>query len=105
MSKFEMPVELYMTEHVHSVSPTTSLEDAHRTMSDLAVSSLPLVDGDQLLAGVITRTDLIRVGRRQAGSRPMADLLTLPDLPVECRATRKVVTVGPQDPLSAAAGR
>lgn len=103
MSNFEMPVELYMTEHVHTISPTTSLEDAHHTMSGLAVSSLPLVDGNQQLTGVITRTDLIRVGRRQAGSRPKADLLTLPDMAVKRRATREVVTVGPKDPLSVAA--
>jgi predicted transcriptional regulator len=57
------------------------------------------------LVGGISQTDLIRVGRRQAGSRGKASLLTLPDKKVSRRMATEVVTVGSETQLAAAAQR
>jgi CBS domain-containing protein len=103
MSSFQMPVELYMSSPVHTVSPDDDLNEAWRRMHGLSVSSLPVVTAEQRLVGVISRTDLIRIGRRQAGSRAKAALLTLPEKKVERRMTREVVTVAPGDSVALAA--
>lgn len=48
-------------------------------------------------------TDLIRVGRIQAGTQPGAALLTLPDRQASEVMSADVVTVGPDEPISKAA--
>jgi CBS domain-containing protein len=50
-------------------------------------------------------TDLIRVGRVQAGSSTKASLLTLPNKPVSKYMTREVATVAPDAPVSLAASK
>lgn len=100
-----MPVELYMSAPVHTIAPGDDLREVQRRLLGLAVSSLAVVDRDGKLVGVISLTDLIRVGRRQAGSRSKAALLTLPDKKVERRMTREVVTVAPGDAIALAAQR
>jgi predicted transcriptional regulator len=98
-----MPVEIYMSSPVHSVRPEDDLREAQRRLDGLSITSLAVVEGDGDLVGVISRTDLIRVGRRQAGSRGKAALLTLPEMRVSRRMTKEVVKVAPRDPLAVAA--
>ena len=98
-----MPVELYMTSPVHTVHPDDNLEHVQKRLDELRISSLAVVDENDKLLGVISRTDLIRVGRRQAGSHGKAALLTLPNKAVSRRMTDRVVTVSPEDPISLAA--
>jgi predicted transcriptional regulator len=98
-----MPVQLYMTSPVHTVHPADNLDHVRKRLDELRISSLAVVDANDKLMGVISRTDLIRVGRRQAGSRGKAALLTLPNKAVSRRMTDKVVTVAPEDPISLAA--
>jgi CBS domain-containing protein len=108
MPNYDIPVELYMTQPVHSVTPDDDLNAVQSRLSELKVSSLPVVErgnGSDSLVGLISMTDLIRIGRRQAGSRSEAALLTLPDLKVEKRMSREVVTVAPGDFVSVAASK
>jgi predicted transcriptional regulator len=77
----------------------------HALLGGLGITSLAVVADDGSLAGVISMTDLIRVGRRQAGSSTKAALLTLPDRAVEECVTGGVATVVPDDPLSLAASK
>jgi predicted transcriptional regulator len=98
-----MPVQLYMSSPVHTVGPDDNLNHVQKRLDELRISSLAVVDENDKLIGVISRTDLIRVGRRQAGSRGKAALLTLPNKAVSRRMTDEVVTVGPDDPVSLAA--
>lgn len=100
-----MPVKLYMTSPVDTVRPDDNLDHVQRRLDELRISSLAVVDENDKLMGVISRTDLIRIGRRQAGSRGKAALLTLPNKPVSRRMTDEVVTVSPEDPISLAAKR
>ena len=62
MSNFEVPVELYMKSPVQSVSGADTLETARKRLEELRISSLAVVDDAERLTGVISMTDLIRVG-------------------------------------------
>ena len=52
-----MKVQDIMTTQVESISPTTSLRNAARKMSDLNIGSLPIIADGKLL-GIITDRDI-----------------------------------------------
>lgn len=93
MSNFAMSVELYMSSPVICAHRGDSLTQVHEKLTNHNISSLPVVDGKGALAGVISRTDLIRIGRVEAGRRPKSALLTLPDKRVDDVMTQTVSTV------------
>ncbi len=103
MSNFQVPVSLYMSQPVLSVSPDASLEEAYDVMVEGRISSLPVLDRDRLVVGLISRSDLLRVGRQEAGSRPEAQVLTLPERTVSDEMTHEVLTVSPEMTLEVAA--
>ena len=103
MTQFAMPASLYMSSPVHFVRPNDTLVLAQRKLREHSVTSLAVIDDDDELVGVVTRTDLLRLGRMQAGAREGASLLVLPSRPVEEIMTTEVVTVNPDDPLARAA--
>jgi CBS domain-containing protein len=109
MSHFELPVELFMTEFVHCVALEDDVNTANELLEGLSISSLAVVEDVSAekpkLAGVISRTDLIRIGRRDAGSRGKSALLTLPQRQVADVMSSDVVTVSPQDSIAFAAGK
>jgi len=105
LSNFKIPVEFYMTSPVHTVRPSDDLREAQRLLDGLSITSLAVVEDDSRLVGVLSQTDLIRVGRRQAGSRHKAALLTLPEMAVSRRMTKEVVTVDLADAVGDAAKR
>jgi CBS domain-containing protein len=102
MAHFQVPVELYMTTDVVSVQPSDSLTHAYEVSTEHDISSLPVTDGDALL-GVVSLTDLLHVGRREAGSASDARALVFPSRPVSEAMTEGVETVTPQTHLSEAA--
>lgn len=102
MSHFNVEVQLYMSTPALSVERNTLLEQVHAKMQAAQVSSLAVTDGDKMV-GVITRTDLLRLGQRQAGKRLGADLLTFPNQKVEEAMTTELVTVAPGDKVDQAA--
>lgn len=103
MPNLQVPTDLYMNAPVHTVRENDNLQTVQQRLGELGISSLAVVSDKGKLVGVISQTDLIRVGRRQAGSRGKAALLTLPDKKVSRRMATKVVTVGSKEPLSVAA--
>jgi len=104
LSHFTMPVDLYMSSPAHTIAPGESIRSAQTRLSDLSISSLAVVDdGTQKLLGVISITDLIRLGRKQAGSRAKAALLTLPDSEVSHVMSESVVSVAREDEVAMAA--
>jgi len=104
MASFTMPLRPYMTSQVHSVDEGQDLKEARRLLKQHRISCLAVTDGNSTLVGVISRTDLLRVGQMEAGGRPDAALLTLPQKRVSEVMTSDVVTVGPEDSISRAAG-
>src|SRR5262249_10292950 len=77
---------------IHEVA---DLEAADALMRRHDVSDLLVVDKREAPVGVISRTDLLRVGRIHARGRARLALLTLPERPVGEVMTRGVVSVAP----------
>jgi CBS domain-containing protein len=82
-----------MTSKPTTVEPTTTAQEAARTMKSEDVGSLPIVEGDKLV-GVITDRDL--------AIRIIADAKAI-DTPVAQIASKDVVTIDPQQSLEEAA--
>jgi len=61
----EEPVIEHATSQVVTVCPTDATETALRIMVDEHVEHVPVVDLDRRLVGICTRTDLLKVRRRQ----------------------------------------
>ena len=82
-----------MTSNPQSVEPTTTAQEAAKSMKSEDIGSLPIVEGDKLV-GVITDRDLaIRVVAEGRGT----------DTTVGEIASKDVVTVDPQQSLEEAA--
>jgi len=105
LSGISIPVARYMRSPVHSIGVGENLDAANVLLNGLGISSLAVVAEDGSLAGVISMTDLIRVGRVQAGSSAKAALLTLPNMAVGDCMTREVTTAGSDDTISLAASK
>lgn len=75
MPNFTEPVSLFMSTPVHSIVQTSSLQGAEDMMRERGVSSLAVLDDGGSLAGVISHTDILASGLRNAGIRPEATLL------------------------------
>jgi CBS domain-containing protein len=103
MSPFDSPVDAYMSSPVASITGGAALVEAERLLDARNVSALAVVGDSGQLVGVLSRTDLIHVGRRRASMARDTALLTLPHLYVRQRMVSPVVTVSPDAPLREAA--
>ncbi len=82
-----------MTPNPTTVEPSTTVQEAARTMKSEDVGSLPLVEGDRLV-GVITDRDIaIRIVAEGKGAETTVGEI----------ASKDVVTVDPQQSLEEAA--
>ncbi len=98
MPNFAMPVSLYMTTPVRSVLPSDSLDTVHGLLSTHGISAVAVcASPGSVPVGLISRTDLLRVGRVQAGSRRGTSLLTLPGKSAADVMEGDPVMVKPQD--------
>jgi predicted transcriptional regulator len=75
MANFAESVSLFMSTPVHCVAEDASLLEAQEQMQNLGVSSLAVLAEDKTLCGVISNTDIVGSGLRNAGNRPDASLL------------------------------
>jgi hypothetical protein len=57
-------VDEVMTPHALTVHPSTDIADVADLMTTSGVKSLPVVDDDGRLVGVVSRSDLVRVRAR-----------------------------------------
>jgi len=104
MSTFQIPVSLYMTTPVVALRADATLGEAYARMQEHNISALVVRDPDSgAMRGLISRDDLLRVGRLESGHRPSDATLTLPDRPVSDEMTQDVATLAPDAPLSKAA--
>ncbi len=103
MPQIAVPAHLYMSSPVATVPADARLTDAWQLLDQRQISSLAVVDDGASPVGVITRSDLLRVGRREAGARGDVALLELPDSRVGEVMTASIHAVAPDAPLSAAA--
>jgi CBS domain-containing protein len=98
-----LAVSDYMSSPVLTVAPTTTLPriagllDAHR------FSAVAVVDDRDLLLGVVSRSDLLRLGRSHAGAHRGARGLVLPELTAGEVMTQGAITTAPDVALGDAA--
>ena len=89
------PVSHYMSSPVFAIAADADLETARTRLEQHHVSSLLVQDGDHHLAGVISRTDLLRAGEVSLEPEHGALQLRLPTQHVRDAAHMEVVTVEP----------
>ena len=96
-------VKDYMTAQVISITPDTAILEAHRLMGVERIRALPVVDGEELL-GIVTRTDLMSADpSRLTGKLQQEMALKIQTQSVERIMTRRLLTVGPDQPILEAA--
>jgi CBS domain-containing protein len=104
MPHFAMPVSLFMSAPVVTIREDETLEAAQHLLHERAISCLAVVGADDRCSGVLSRTDLLRVGRIEAKGRGRPGLLALPDLRVrDAMHPDVVVSVSPSTSVAAAA--
>ena len=103
MAPPEMTVSLLMTSPVVTVTAETPLDVAHRTLLDRRISAVPVVAADGRPVGVLSETDLLRIGRMQPLSLAGLQVLDLPAEPVGQHMHRGITTVKGDTPVTAAA--
>jgi len=91
---FSRPVSEYMTTRVATIGTDAVLALVARELDHHRVSALPVVDGQGAILGVLSRTDLLKVGRVQAGSHRQAAVLTLPE-----KSAGELVRINARAPL------
>lgn len=96
-------VKDYMTAQVISITPDTAILEAHRLMGVERIRALPVVDGEELL-GIVTRTDLMSADpSRLTGKLQQEMALKIQTQSVERIMTRRLLTVGHDQPILEAA--
>jgi CBS domain-containing protein len=96
-------VERFMVKDVVSVRSDASLVETQAALDQRGCSAVAIVK-DRRAIGVVSRTDLLRSGRREAAGHggPLAPLAARTAIEI---ATRPVVTAGPKENLSRVAAR
>lgn len=102
MAHFDVAVSEYMSSPVHAVSGDTELPMVQHKLVELGISSLAVTESERLI-GVISRTDLLKVGRLGAGARGKSSLLALPSKQASEVMTSTPISVAPEDTVARAA--
>lgn len=93
-----------MTGEIITVTPKTSLKEAHRLMNNHRIRRLPVVDRDQVV-GIITLGDVREAEPSGATSLTVWEInYLLSELTVQKVMTRNPTTVSPDDTVARAAG-
>lgn len=103
MTLAPMHVSTLMTSPVLSVAADTPLDAAYKLLASRRISSVPVVDADGKALGVVSMTDLLRVGRLQPASLAGIQPIDLPQEPVRDHMHQGVITIAPDAPATAAA--
>jgi len=92
-----------MTTPVITVTPFTSISNAHQIMKEKGIRRLPVLDNDDLV-GIVTLGDVREASPSDATTLSIWELNYLwSQLTVEKIMSRKLFTVGPDDSVLAAA--
>lgn len=76
---FDRLVTAYMTQPVETVTPTTPLSEVLQILQARRISSVAVVDPQGAPIGVVSRTDLIKLGAHQVALRGTTPALPLPN--------------------------
>jgi CBS domain-containing protein len=100
---FDRPVSSYMTPQPEVVSASAPLTEVARKLAERSVSALPVIGADGAIVGVVSRTDLLRVGRPIPGGRGPGATMALPDMRAADLITRDPLVCTPETSLRDAA--
>jgi CBS-domain-containing membrane protein len=89
-----------MTRRPKTVGPKTDVRTLKAMFEIYEFNAFPVVDGRQILLGVVTRLDFLRMFRPDEAHRWIPDLRTLWAERVEDIMSRGLVTVRPEDPVA-----
>lgn len=103
MTHFAMPVASYMTRPVISVEPDTPLDRVYRVLSERSISCVPVVETGGRAVGVISRTDLLKLGRLSMGPLGRVQALSWPAATAGEKMHAGVVTVSADTQVATAA--
>lgn len=86
-----------MTTEVVTVTPGMSLKEAARTMTDLGVSGLPVLDDQGRIVGIITEADFLarEAGRAEPRRRRLLDALFSEPQIAEAENVEQAMTLDP----------
>ncbi|MER3399829.1 MAG: hypothetical protein C4313_01620 [Thermoflexus sp.] len=94
----------WMTPNPITISPKTTLPEAHQIMKEKRIRRLPVVDEEGRLVGIVTLGDIREASPSDATSLSIFELnYLLARLTVDKIMTRKVITVTPDTPIYEAA--
>ena len=96
-------VREWMTTEVVTITPETTLPEAHRLMTEKGIRRLPVMKGDQL-AGIVTRGDIREAEPSDATSLSIWEVnYLLATLKVERIMTRTPITISDEATIREAA--
>lgn len=99
-----MPVSLYMSQPLAAVPEGATLVEVEEALFARKVSCVPVVDKAGRCTGVISRTDLLRIGRVEAKRKGDGrKLLALPEMRAADVIKAEAVTITQDTPVSEAA--
>jgi CBS domain-containing protein len=93
MIKEPLHVSLLMKSPVLSVFADTHLDKVYQTLVAQRISSVPVLDADGKALGVVSMTDLLRVGRLQPASLAGVQAIELPAEPAREHMHAGVITI------------
>ncbi len=97
----ESPVTKYLTSPVYTLSADADLDTARFRLTQHKVSCMAVNDTTDALAGVISRTDLLKVGTFDHSVSPPR--LSVPDQQVRAVMHSPVITLAPEQTMRDAA--
>jgi len=92
-----------MSQPLAAVPENATLTEAFEALVARKISCVPVIDKAGRATGVLSRTDLLRIGRIEAKRAPRGALLVLPDRRIVDIIKAAPVTVLPNTPLAVAA--
>ncbi len=100
---FAQTVADLMVRGVATIHPDASLQEAEHRLEEAVYSCLAVVDLEGHLCGVVSRSDILRIGRLRATMADDPQLLKLPQHTLRSHMTKEVVTADPGMSLQAVA--
>jgi CBS-domain-containing membrane protein len=99
-----MLVQDVMTKDPITVIPSVGIKAAMTKLAFAGITSMPVVDDEQRLCGIVSEADLIRdlADDPRAHERPITIRPVVPPQTVDDVCTRSPIAVGPQDDVTAA---
>ena len=100
MSTAALTAAMLMTSPVRSVAADAHLREVHAQLVALRISSMPVIDADGKGLGVVSYTDLLRIGRMQPASLGGVLTIDLPREPVKQHMHVGLITVTTDTPIA-----